>query len=129
MPSNFRRCGLLLPERFPEPFKRDGLPYRPAMAKTIDNRLGDAENLHWNAFDSDRGHIVRQQRFREADDTDGRMPSLSLPIPCADRHPYSAWKLIGQSMKRKCGDEADNAFRNALGGLSETVVGVEWGIW
>ena len=103
----------------------DRLADRPTMPETVGNRLRNTEYFHGNILDLHGDDIVREKRVCKSDDPHRRSSLLRHPVLCADRHPDCAWKLIGQFVVDKCGDETDDALGNTFCGFGQAVICVE----
>ena len=125
MPSDLGGRGLSLPECLLQSLQCDRLADPPAMPETVGDRLGDTENFHGNILNVHGDDIVREKRVREPHDPHRRPSFLGHPVPCADRYPDRAWKLIGQFVVGKCGDETDDALGNTLCCFSQAVIRVQ----
>ena len=126
MPRDLGRGGLSLPECLLQSLQCDRLADRPAMPETVGYRLRNTENFHRNILDLHGDDIVREKGVREPHDPHRRPSLLRHPVLCADRHPDRAWKLIGQFVVGKCGNETDNALGNTFCGFSQAVICVKW---
>ena len=92
------------------------------MPETVGNRLGNAEYLHGNIFDMHGDDIVREKRVRESHYLHRWAHLLRHPVPCTDRHPDRARKLIGELVVNKCRDETDDTLGNAFCGFGQAVI-------